>query len=177
MAQPPVLPPRPHSPRRVERDTMSASSTVADEPTVLSDTDIARLGVTPVIESRRRGASEYDWTERPTRRRSLDDREDYPKHVPLSSTTTTKNRTPSSHSRSGSIGKRIRGGFNLVHGAGELLRGSMIGAVDSVSDTIAQRRRDTVRTRNNTGMSGAEVSETGRQQMRSGLVALRSSSP
>ena len=74
-------------------------------------------------------------------------------------------------------GRLLRGGIGLVLGAGELVRGTMISAVDQATDLVARRERDAVRTRNNTGMSGTEVAYAGMKEFRNGIDMLNGREP
>jgi len=190
--QAPELPPRPNH-------NMAGTSALLEEPLALSDIDAIRPAdaTTPAIESRRRSASEYGFDDRPTRPRSVDFAHEPPilesthsssygrgsmrsppptRHTPLPGASHDKG--GAGLSRRVTIGDKIRGSFHLVHGAGEVVRGSMIGAIDSVTDTIAQRRRDSVRGRARDGSAtaptGIEITLNGRREWREGMEALRS---
>ncbi|EJD35597.1 hypothetical protein AURDEDRAFT_175323 [Auricularia subglabra TFB-10046 SS5] len=75
----------------------------------------------------------------------------------------------------GGIGDRIRGTFDVVHGAGEVLRGNVQNALDSFGDSITARDKNSVPSRTQGG--NPEVAAKGVQEYQNGLDKVMGRTP
>ncbi|GAA5836863.1 hypothetical protein JCM9279_007683 [Rhodotorula babjevae] len=104
-----------------------------------------------------------------------------PRHPPAStaapdfadpSPTATTPAHTSSASAGASLGGRVRGVFEAIHGAGEALRGNINAAVDGLGDGIANRPQGSVESRQSA--SGEEsVAQKGLNELKGGISAAK----
>ncbi|ORY24455.1 hypothetical protein BCR39DRAFT_546676 [Naematelia encephala] len=73
------------------------------------------------------------------------------------------------------IGEKVKAGWNLFHGAGEELRGTVNNTADQLGDAIAGRGGTgaTPATRTGGGEHPAQVAASGEDEMRAGLAGLK----
>ncbi|GAA5907078.1 hypothetical protein JCM8208_004506 [Rhodotorula glutinis] len=91
---------------------------------------------------------------------------------PSQTPTAASHASSSSASAGASLGGRVRGVFEAIHGAGEALRGNINAAVDGLGDGIANRPQGTVESRQSA--SGEQsVAQKGLEELKGGISAAR----
>ncbi|GAA6046639.1 hypothetical protein JCM3770_003091 [Rhodotorula araucariae] len=86
----------------------------------------------------------------------------------------TSSYNPSS-SAGASVGTRVRGVFEAIHGAGEAIRGNVNSALDGLGDGIANRPQGTVESRQSAA-SEESVAQKGVRELNEGINAVKGGS-
>ncbi|KAG8922088.1 hypothetical protein FRC02_012147 [Tulasnella sp. 418] len=93
---------------------------------------------------------------------------------PYMGPTTTQGRIGGTGSR---FGDYIKGAWNVIHGAGEVFRGTVNSALDNVGDTVAGRPGQPVTTRSTADVNAAQthggVTQSGYDEIQRGMNQFR----